>query len=224
MATRTLSQHEKAAINSILDDAERNFIAPGTGPQDLEALDEQCRGIWTDWDFSVAPTRRTPKRTSEPSRVTPPSHQTSPKSPRVGHQSPERVTRDNSTPKLKFVEPEEEEEEESPRPPVLKPNRKTANPQPTANAARRSRRTSNSSAKQKRADVPIQPFNRADGARFRQDNLGLRRELGRLQAALDRANLEITRLRQEVQRAEQTSAKHKSVIRYLKEEKMYGNK
>jgi predicted 2-oxoglutarate/Fe(II)-dependent dioxygenase YbiX len=50
----------------------------------------------------------------------------------------------------------------------------------------------------------------------------MKAQIARLQAALDRANLENSRLKAELQRAEMANTKQKSVIRYLKEEKLYG--
>jgi hypothetical protein len=226
MGSKTLSKREKAAINSILDDAERNFIPTGNISQDLEALDEQCRGIWTDWDFSVPLTRRTPNRPTDSSHVTPPHQHTSSKAHRVTLVLPDMESSDRhtrTTPKCTNSEEEDEEEPQNPTPP--KPTRKPAKQRQRVNAPQRpNKQIPQNTIKQKRAEAPTEPFNRSDAARLRQDNIDLKRDVGRLQAALDRANLEISRLKQEVQRAEQASTKQKTVIRYLKEEKLYGNK
>jgi lipid II:glycine glycyltransferase (peptidoglycan interpeptide bridge formation enzyme) len=75
-----------------------------------------------------------------------------------------------------------------------------------------------------RGTTYIQPFNRSDAARLRQDNIELRAQVARLQAALDRARLENSRVKEDLQKAQMESQKQKSVIAFLKEEKLYGNK
>jgi hypothetical protein len=76
----------------------------------------------------------------------------------------------------------------------------------------------------KPAAPPIQPFTRADAARLRQDNIELKAQVGRLKAALDRVHLENSRLQTELQRAEVEKTKQKSIIAYLKDEKVYGRR
>ena len=70
----------------------------------------------------------------------------------------------------------------------------------------------------------MQPFNRGDAARLRQDNIELRNQVSKLQAALDRANLEIAKLKEEMQKMKLDKQKQKSMISFLKEDKLYKRK
>jgi hypothetical protein len=76
----------------------------------------------------------------------------------------------------------------------------------------------------KRTATSIEPYTRTDAARLRQDNIELRAQVARLQAALDRANIENNRLLIEMQKLESSRAKQASIIAYLKEERLYGKK
>lgn len=67
-------------------------------------------------------------------------------------------------------------------------------------------------------------FDRADVARLRQDNISLRAMVSRLQDALDRANYENARLKEELNKSEMNCMRQKGIISYLKEQKLYGKK
>lgn len=70
----------------------------------------------------------------------------------------------------------------------------------------------------------FQAFNRSDLARLRQDNISLKALVTRLRDALDRANGENKRLKEELAKSEMQNARQKQMIDYLKEQKIYGNK
>lgn len=74
----------------------------------------------------------------------------------------------------------------------------------------------------KRKTEQIQPFSRSDAARLRQENIALKSQVSRLLNALDRSEVEIKRLKGELQRQKQDNAKQQAVIAYLKEQKLYG--
>ena len=60
MQDKKLSDQEYLAIDSILEDAERKYLPKNSVAFDLESLDQQCRDIWSDWDFSVPTISKSP--------------------------------------------------------------------------------------------------------------------------------------------------------------------
>ena len=243
MQTRTLDPRERLAIESILEDAERSYLK-GSIAQNIEALDQQCKSIWSDWEDSVQPRRTSPDRqrlllsralhnspvkrshiaspsvsasTSETETETATEH----RSQTSREETPHPVSDSDSRSKS---DSDASTGSEAPTNPIRArrqavPAHRAPPPPPPRASQKSSRRVP-----KKHAQGPVQPFSRADAARLRQDNLELKAQVTRLQAALDRANMENAKLKEELQRYKQDKQKQKSVIAFLKEDRLYGKK
>ncbi|OHT16837.1 hypothetical protein TRFO_12929 [Tritrichomonas foetus] len=267
MLDRKLNEQEILAIESILDDAERKFLPKSTVSLDLETLDQQCRDIWDDWDFSVPAYSRTaadddviPKTTTSPNRFSR-SKLESLSSSDSDSETPEYINTTNLT-RQNLSEDEESSDSEvnikTTRSPMQTPysernisteryahdtyersdlrqssmkashltntSTKTKTTRKTTKKRSPTKSTASSSSSSYAAKVQVQAYDRSDAARLRQDNIALRAQVSRLQAALDRANKENNRLKEELNKCELRNTKQKSVIAYLKEQKLYGRK
>jgi hypothetical protein len=262
---RTLKAEEKLAIDGILDDAERQCAVRGNITRGLEAIDKQCRSIWSDWDFAIPGYRRSPKRSPRvgPSPAPPCISRSIDKpanSGTGGGPTPARrgasassssddavpLPSERMTPKRTHSHIESSSSGGAPQPTkAFRPRRSSSDDEqppprriaiqpdddpPTRQRFRRPKQPVASEAKprqrnaKKPAGMPIQPFTRSDAARLRQDNIELKAQVARLKAAIDRAQLENSRLQTELQRAEAEKMKQKSIIAFLKEEKLYGRR
>jgi hypothetical protein len=188
MEPRSLKPTEKSAIDGILEDAER---PSGDFTPSLEALDAQCRSIWSDWGISRPAHRKTPNRKSpKASRdVAPTSSLT-----------PQRPSRDGPVQSLPSNEEDDEEIRTKP-PSRFRGWQRGQRPRKSALA-----------------------LNAVDPIRLAQDNVELRAQVGKLRAALDRANAENANLEARLRRAAFDTSRQKKIISYLKEEKLYGRK
>lgn len=233
MQSRMLDERERLAIESILDDAEKCFTK-GAISRNIEALDEQCKSIWADWEYSVHPARTSPEK----SKIASPRIKAEGVSPRrivlSSDDSSDSESIETEHHSVAFKEEDKVSESESddiceeellPRTaakkkkPTFRAPRATAAPQPQRTAKKVPRK-----AAPIQSAAPVHPFNRGDAARLRQDNIELRSQVARLQAALDRANLENAKLKEEIQKMKLDKQKQKSMISYLKEERLYGRK
>ena len=234
MQTRTLDPRERLAIESILEDAERSYLK-GSIAQDIEALDQQCKSIWSDWEDSVQPHRTSPDRHRlllsralhnsplKKSQLTPP-----PKSDTDSETETEAETehRSQTSPQHQLSESDSKSDSETSAGPETPVNQTKPRRQPPSGRSSTTRTTSSRIRRTTKKHVagPVQPFSRADAARLRQDNIDLKAQVARLQAALDRANMENSKLKEELQRYKQDKQKQKSVIAFLKEDRLYGKK
>jgi hypothetical protein len=247
MGQRTLKSDEKLAIDSILDDAERKCGSRGTFSADLEALDQQCRSIWSDWDFSVPTHKRTPTKdppAPSPKRPTPAHVSALPEDDKPAPRESADIIRSTPAPKpspRRGLEPRVLVEASKHRRAPPTQTRVTPAPEPILSSesdevestARSEPARARKSPRGKAAPSPgggrkraipknsVDPYTRADAARLRQDNIELRGQVTRLQAALDRANTENHRLRVEMRKLEAARTKQASIIAYLKEERLY---
>lgn len=62
----------------------------------------------------------------------------------------------------------------------------------------------------------VEPYNRGDAARLRQENLDLRNQIRRVQASLNRAIIEKERLLEDYEKSERISAKQRNQINFFK--------
>jgi hypothetical protein len=197
-----VTPEETLAIDSILNDTERQCAAYGSLTRDLEAIDEQCRSIWSDWDFAVPGSRRSPKRSPHPA-----INRAAIERPHSASKAIRSSSDDNELP------------------------RATIQPDDEALMRQRSRRLKQTVAPEVKSReqigkkmAPIQPFTRVDAVRLRQDNIKLKAQVAKLKAALDRTQLENSRLQAELHKVETEKIKQKSIIAYLKDAKLYGKR
>lgn len=72
--------------------------------------------------------------------------------------------------------------------------------------------------------VSQRKFTKSDAAKLRQENIDLKAQLARLEAALDRTNMEKKRISELIAQSKKTRAKQQAQIDYLKEQSLYGKK
>lgn len=248
MQTRQLDERERLAIESILDDAEKYFTK-GAISRNIEELDEQCKSIWADWEYSVHPVRTSPEKSKQVSprikqdvvsksvspRVLDLSSDDSSESESVETEHHSAVSKEDE--KMDTESDTDEISEEEVLPPrnrSLDKKKKTTFQSAASRTATRttaqpvSARGTKKPVRKAAAPMPsggpVQPFSRSDAARLRQDNIELRNQVSKLQAALDRSNLENARLKEEIQRMKLDQQKQKSMISFLKEDRIYKRK
>lgn len=267
MQDKKLSDQEYLAIDSILEDAERKYLPKNSVAFDLESLDQQCRDIWSDWDFSVPTISKSPIDSTKKinidvsyqsqkyrNEINPSSLSSDDDVNTSNSENIRKVVRNsqfkqNSITKAQNLDESDSDSKDSsedlssdseiirkpPKSPMRSPlilsgrysgsksknkSRKKSPFKSSINSTTKSlngKSTSNSK-------TPIHAYDRADVARLRQDNISLRAMVSRLQDALDRANYENSRLKEELNKSEMNCMRQKGIISYLKEQKLYGKK
>ena len=268
MQDKKLTEQEYLAIDSILEDAERKYLPINSVAFDLETLDQQCRDIWSDWDFSIPAFSKSPDESKTKSDITSTYISNSQKEKiqvslssdddtinsnseniqRISNTSQIKQTSLNKNRVLLDVSDSDSDSKESSedisdseiiRRPSKSPMRspinlsgkysisKSKNKSRKKSPHKSSTNTNIKTVNLKSASnskTQIHAYDRADVARLRQDNISLRAMVSRLQDALDRANYENARLKEELNKSEMNCLRQKGIISYLKEQKLYGKK
>ena len=268
MQDKKLTDQEYLAIDSILEDAERKYLPKNSVAFDLESLDQQCRDIWSDWDFSVPAFSKSPDSMKDKSKITSihnvnkfqnsimaPSLSSDEESSTNNSENIKKITR-NSQSKITSnsknnqilqeidSDSKDSSDNESTDSEIISKPSKSPMRSPQSFSIKYSgaksrgkfrkkspfkstSTTSNKSLGGKSTSTSksqINAYERADVARLRQDNISLRAMVSRLQDALDRANFENARLKEELNKSEMNCLRQKGIISYLKEQKLYGKK
>ena len=264
MNDRKLSEQEFLAIDSILDDAERKFLPKSPITMNLEELDQQCRNIWSDWDYSVPAysnkqddksltsqkSAKSPFKKSR-SKIQQISISDDDDSDEVSNiNSSSNVARQplsesgssdssseveiklrtplnkttNSKAKISFDKSERSNIKENQTSKSTINNSSFNVKHKSFSSKKLKKKNSNISSTSSNSRIQVEPYDRSDAARLRQDNISLRAQVTRLQAALDRANYENARLKEQLSKSKLKNAKQESIISYLKDQRLYGKK
>lgn len=273
MEDKRLSEQEYLAIDSILEDAERKYLPKNSVAFDLESLDQQCRDIWSDWDFSVPAFSKSPNEAKTKTNITSTYVSKYEKEKnRLSIDSSDDDSNINNTENIQKISnisqtkqtlisknrnfnvnvsesdsnesSDDTSDSEIIRRPSKSPIRSPINlsgkyssttTTTTTKSKNKSRKKSpfksvntNSKSLSLKSSInsksQLHTYDRADVARLRQDNISLRAMVSRLQDALDRANYENARLKEELNKSEMNCMRQKGIISYLKEQKLYGKK
>lgn len=249
-----LSPKESKKINDILCDAEKRYCTGSSDMKKIEEIDRACQDIWDDWDpsyfrspikkpqaeFSTPQTRFSPSIHKKPEITTTPiSSSTSSSSSSSVIEEPVQIHEDLSTNSIDDTMPTYQSttmedirsaqtvgkvSKHSKQSSVSTTSRKAPAKKTVPTRFTKKNTQSHITENVRKSTNPIQPFNRTDAAKLRQDNIDLRAQVERLQAALDRSNLENARLKEELHQSETLRGKQKTMIAFLKKEKLYGQK
>lgn len=243
--TRTLKEKERDAINRILEEAERRF--DGGASASLEAIDRQCREIWSDWDTSSIPSRQTPRSReytqptitvdSTETKLSPQS-QTHPLEIEDSNPPPDREVSHSRIPQRapiaeapasrysrEVIEQSLDSSSDDDIGDILTERlRKKRNPIsdeeiPELAQTEKQRRRKNPTQKKS----TVNAFSRNDIARLRRTIIEQTTQIRQLNDALDRANAENARLSGDVERLKKELAKQKNLVSFLKENNLYGH-
>jgi len=200
----TLSSTERQTIDSILNEAEREFFDDGESDHAINMLDQKSRKIWDDWDYSnMSPSKKSDSPTKDKAYV--PFSQTIMSKLSNSKESVNEnteISSDNSD--------DENLNEKSYKLPKSSLIREIPS------------KISKSIREQQKKTRDTEMFSKYDVIRLKQENNELKARMSKLQSALDRSYSENERMKTELDKTKRQLAKQNSLISALKEQKLYG--